>query len=512
MARRVAMYPVNRNPGCSGFKVANTAANMRAAITSLPISPSHPARSRLFALLPARGDITRAARNAFGTTPINPPNNVGVARSDPSQIQTIPASPTAVASCVSRMLRTVLITLSHATKTPRGPPGGPWRFHAQQASRRAAKTGRHYRGAGLSRTMARSRKNLSSYAGLGVSAGVVGAGQPVNETTVLAEASLHDIFEAEVLVEAVGAGVGLEGIDEDGGDRGIGEAALDRLLHHLGAVALADIVGIADPDVDRPVALRDAAPVLGVLVGGVDDLQEADGVAVDLGDELLAPGRVAGELCLPAPVIAAGRGDDVGLSVPGVKEIKVSGRRGPERHRSRRQGPADGVNFGVQAHLGPRGVATAPRRGRSPRGRSGAGTRIFPKARARAARCRRRAGPSRGSARGSRERCCAWSGPRRLAGHCDAQGADDDLRQVRDLREDVHRSERADFDDARRSGRDVRLVEGKAAGADDRRRQEGAQGALEAEEVAAVHDPFLFRFAIVFSDGATLERRGPGNK
>ena len=74
------MYPANRNSGCSGLKVMNTAANRTAAITSLPISPSHPAASRLFALLPARGDITLAARNAFGTTPINPPNKVGTAR------------------------------------------------------------------------------------------------------------------------------------------------------------------------------------------------------------------------------------------------------------------------------------------------------------------------------------------------------------------------------------------------------------------------------------------------
>jgi hypothetical protein len=111
------MYPANRNPGCSGRKVANTAANITAAIASLPISPSHPARSRLLALLPARGDITRAARNAFGTTPINPPNKVGIARPEPNPIQTIAASPTAAASCASRMLRTVF-----TTKTPRGLP------------------------------------------------------------------------------------------------------------------------------------------------------------------------------------------------------------------------------------------------------------------------------------------------------------------------------------------------------------------------------------------------------
>ncbi len=124
------MYPVNRNPGCSGLKVLNATTNRSAAITSLPISPSHPARRRLWALAPARGDITLAARNAFGTTPINPPTKVGIARPESSASQTIAATPSAVASCVSRMLRTVFIHRSLATKTPRGPPGGPWRFHA----------------------------------------------------------------------------------------------------------------------------------------------------------------------------------------------------------------------------------------------------------------------------------------------------------------------------------------------------------------------------------------------
>ena len=114
------MYPVNKYPGCSGFKVVNTAANNSAAITSLPISPNQPARSRLFALLPARGDITRAARNAFGTTPINPPNKVGIARSDPNPAHTTAATARAVASCTSRMLRTVRIHLSaEAAKTAR---------------------------------------------------------------------------------------------------------------------------------------------------------------------------------------------------------------------------------------------------------------------------------------------------------------------------------------------------------------------------------------------------------
>src|SRR5262245_7488378 len=142
MASRVAMYPVNRNPGCSGRKVANTAANITAAIASLPISPSHPARSRLLALLPARGDITRAARNAFGTTPISPPNKVGIARSAPNPIHTIAASPTAAASCASRMLRTVRMDQSRTTKTPRGLPAVRGVFTLRNKPQRRPKTAR----------------------------------------------------------------------------------------------------------------------------------------------------------------------------------------------------------------------------------------------------------------------------------------------------------------------------------------------------------------------------------
>ena len=63
-------------------------------------------RQQALRAAPARGDITLAARNAFGTTPINPPNKVGIARSEPSQSQTIAASPArsqaASAGCCGR--------------------------------------------------------------------------------------------------------------------------------------------------------------------------------------------------------------------------------------------------------------------------------------------------------------------------------------------------------------------------------------------------------------------------
>ena len=115
---------------------------------------------------------------------------------------------------------------------------------------------------------------------------------------------------------------------QDGVDRGVGEAALDGLLHHLRAVAAVAGVGLADPDVDGAVAGVHAAPVLGLLVLRVDDLDEADGPAVDLGDEPFAPGRVPVELGLPVPVGVDQGVADVGSLVPAAQGSRSAGAAG----------------------------------------------------------------------------------------------------------------------------------------------------------------------------------------
>ena len=100
----------------------------------------------LLAVLPARGDISLAARNAFGTTPINPPIKVGTARPEPSQIQTAAARTRPAASCVSRMLRTVFIHPAPATKTPRGPRAVRGVFTLRNKPHGRPKNPRHYSG------------------------------------------------------------------------------------------------------------------------------------------------------------------------------------------------------------------------------------------------------------------------------------------------------------------------------------------------------------------------------
>src|SRR4030095_15797191 len=87
-------------------------------------------------------------------------------------------------------------------------------------------------------------------------------------------------------------------------------------------------------------------------------------------------------------------------------------------------------------------------------------------------------------------------------------GSDEAGRQRRNLRQNIHRGELADLDDAGRCLGDMALVEGEAADSDDRGFQNRAQPASGIEEVAAVHDPVLsFRISIVFPMGL-LWRRG----
>jgi hypothetical protein len=72
----------------------------------------------------------------------------------------------------------------------------------------------------------------------------------MDEAEVFAELALLDGREAEALVEADGAGVAGQRVDQNGLHRGIGEAEVDRPAHHAGAVAAAQAGRFADPDVD----------------------------------------------------------------------------------------------------------------------------------------------------------------------------------------------------------------------------------------------------------------------
>src|SRR5688572_374887 len=117
-------------------------------------------------------------------------------------------------------------------------------------------------------------------------------------------------------------------VDEHRLDRRLGKTALERELHDLRAVALAEISFASDPEVDRALVWRDLSPIARLLARRVDDLHEADRPAVELGDELLAPVRRARELGLPAPVAVGLRGDEVRLAIPASQQLQVP-RAGP---------------------------------------------------------------------------------------------------------------------------------------------------------------------------------------
>ena len=135
-----------------------------------------------------------------------------------------------------------------------------------------------------------------------------------------------DEGEAHRLVEAMRGCVVGHRIDQHCGDRGIGEAAAERECHHGAAMAPADRVSFADPDVDGTEAGRAIAPVTALLLRRVDDLEEADRPPLDLGDENLAPRDLAAELVLPVPVVPVGVAaglPHVGLGGPVQDEGKI---------------------------------------------------------------------------------------------------------------------------------------------------------------------------------------------
>ncbi len=88
---------------------------------------------------------------------------------------------------------------------------------------------------------------------------------------------------------------------------------------------------LADPDIDCAQVRTDVAPVVRFFLGRVDDLQQADGSAVEFGNEDFAPVRVERQLGRPVAdvIITAGR-DDMRLRVPVFEQRLVGERRPPQ--------------------------------------------------------------------------------------------------------------------------------------------------------------------------------------
>lgn len=143
--------------------------------------------------------------------------------------------------------------------------------------------------------------------------------EPIDEAIVVAESPSFDESKAEPFVEAMSTRVCCEGIDEDRFDVGVGETAGERQVHDPGSVALAEVGGVANPEIDRAAIGRHVAPVVTFFPRGIDDLQKSDWSTVEFRNELLAPVGSAPQFFLPVPIVVGVAGDDVGLFVPMLK-------------------------------------------------------------------------------------------------------------------------------------------------------------------------------------------------
>src|SRR5690606_32387999 len=161
----------------------------------------------------------------------------------------------------------------------------------------------------------RSREPLSSR-----------ARQTIDATLVQAEPSILDELETETLVEAMSARIRGERIDQNRRHARIGETARECETHDLRAVALSQIVRIADPNIDRSGVLAYVSPIVRFFPRGIQDLYERKRATIQLRDELFSPVRRARQLRFPLPIVVRIRRAHVGLLVPSTQQIHVSER------------------------------------------------------------------------------------------------------------------------------------------------------------------------------------------
>lgn len=106
----------------------------------------------------------------------------------------------------------------------------------------------------------------------------------------------------------------------------MGETARECETHDLRAVALSQIVRIADPNIDRSGVLAYVSPIVRFFPRGIQDLYERKRATIQLRDELFSPVRRARQLRFPLPIVVRIRRDHVGLLVPSTQQIHVSER------------------------------------------------------------------------------------------------------------------------------------------------------------------------------------------
>src|SRR5689334_9852965 len=113
----------------------------------------------------------------------------------------------------------------------------------------------------------------------------IGAVQAMDKTIVLpVEEAAANSLETEPPVEAMRMSVRVERVNDDGGDRRIGEARVNHRAHHQCAIALVAVAGVADPDVDGPQVLLDCTPIMRRFAVRIDHLHRADRAAIEFGN------------------------------------------------------------------------------------------------------------------------------------------------------------------------------------------------------------------------------------
>jgi hypothetical protein len=157
-----------------------------------------------------------------------------------------------------------------------------------------------------SRRMALTRRLARPWSAGAVPGGPV---EPIHVAVIVAEHTPFDALKAEPNIEAVGALVCDQGVEQHGRYRGLSEATRRRQPHYRGALAAAKVGLLTDPNVDRALVRRDFAPVTRFFQRRIDGLKCGDGTAITLRDQQLPQGTLrlssVSQLRSPSDPVAA---------------------------------------------------------------------------------------------------------------------------------------------------------------------------------------------------------------
>ena len=145
----------------------------------------------------------------------------------------------------------------------------------------------------------------------------------MDNTVIFTKLPALDRVESQTLVERVRSSIARQWVKKDRLNFRTCKAPGEGEVHDTCAVALAQIRGLANPDVDRSQVGGHLAPVVALLLGRINDLHEANRDAIDFGNQLLASRGSLVQLGLPAPIIVGVGRDDMGLFVPTSEQRQI---------------------------------------------------------------------------------------------------------------------------------------------------------------------------------------------